>query len=120
MNENLYLYNFHVTHVRDGDSAVGDIDLGFYHTLRKAVLRFAHINTAEMKGEDKEAGLVAKNFVVERILNKDILIKVLQLNDKYGRIVAEVYYQDETSKVWINLNQELIEKGLAVPFMTEV
>ncbi len=120
MNENLYLYSFHVTHVRDGDSAVGDIDLGFYHTLRKAVLRFAHINTPELKGADKVAALAARTYVEERIENKDVIIKVLQLNDKYGRIVAEVFYLDGASKVWVNLNQELVDKGMAVPFMTEV
>lgn len=120
MNENLYLYNFHVTHVRDGDSAVGDIDLGFFHTLRKAVLRFAHINTPELKGEDKESALKAKEYVISKIENKDVIIKVLELNDKYGRIVAEVFYKDEDSNIWTNLNNELVEKGMAVPFMTEV
>ena len=56
--------------------------------------------------------------MIERIQDKEVILKT-ELDTrgmtKYGgfdRFLAEVYY--ETDDGWINLNDELLEEGLAV------
>lgn len=117
MTEFLYHYRMKVTKVVDGDTVYGDVDLGFNIGSKKMEFRFAGINTPETKGETRTAGLASKKYVEDAILNKDVVILTKKdSKEKYGRYLAEIFYLDATNN-YVSLNKELVDKGLAIPFM---
>ena len=106
-----------VTRIVDGDTIYGDVDLGFNFGERKMEFRLAEVNTPEIKGNTRTAGLESKKFVEETILNKEVCILTKKdTKEKYGRYLAWVYYL-ENGKDWVCLNNKLVELKLAVPFM---
>lgn len=107
----LFFYNAIVRRIYDGDSIRADIDLGFNIWVYNKNLRLSGIDTPEIRGEERPEGLVAKQFVVDRI-PEGTAIRVLTERDrtgKYGRYLATIYYGDDM----INLNEELLANGLA-------
>lgn len=114
----LYHYKMTVIRVVDGDTVYGDVDLGFNIGNKKMEFRLAKINTPEIKGATREAGLTSKNYVEEKIMGKEVIIVTKKdTKEKYGRYLAEVFYKDETGS-YVSLNDELVQKNLAVPFMS--
>ncbi len=106
-----------VTRVVDRDTIYGDVDLGFNFGARKMEFRLAEVNTPEIKGESRTAGLASKEYVESKILNKEVCILTKKdTKEKYGRYLAWVYYK-ESDNLWICLNKKLVELNLAVPFM---
>ena len=117
MKDFLYHYRMRVTKVVDGDTIYGDVDLGFNFGARKMEFRLAEVNTPEIKGANRTAGLAAKEFVEDKILNKEVCILTKKdTKEKYGRYLAWVYYK-EAENLWVCLNNKLVELNLAVPFM---
>lgn len=113
----LYHYKMTVIRVVDGDTIYGDVDLGFNIGNKKMEFRLAKINTPETKGATREAGLTAKKYVEDKIMNKQVIIVTKKdRKEKFGRYLAEVFYEDETGN-FISLNLELVQKSLAVSFM---
>lgn len=109
----MYQYKATITDVYDGDSVTAIVDLGF-KIFTKLKIRLAGINTPEIKGEDREAGLVSKDRLTELILNKEVIIKTSKdKQEKYGRWLAEIYLPEQAQSV----NQLLITEGLAVPYL---
>jgi len=105
----MYEYKAVVTKVYDGDTITVDIELGFGIFFNKQKLRLAYINTPEVRGEEREQGLVSRDRVRELIMGKEIKIKTYKdSKGKYGRWIAEVFYGDN-----VNLNEQLINEGLA-------
>ena len=117
MEQVKYHYNALVTKVVDGDTIHCDIDLGFGVILKNQTFRFFGLNTPEIKGETRTAGLASKKFVEDTLLNKEVCILTKKdSKEKYGRYLAWVYYKD-ADNLWICLNKKLVELNLAVPFM---
>jgi micrococcal nuclease len=117
MTEFLYHYKITVTKVVDGDTIYGDVDLGFNVSAKKMEFRLAEVNTPEIKGENRTAGLASKKFVEDTLLNKEVCVLTKKdSKEKYGRYLAWVYYK-EADNLWICLNKKLVELNLAVPFM---
>jgi len=113
----LYHYKMKVIRVVDGDTIYGDVDLGFNIGNKKMEFRLAKINTPETKGTTREAGITSKKYVEDTIMGKDVIIVTKKdRKEKYGRYLAEVFYEDETGN-FVSLNVELVQKSLAVPFM---
>jgi micrococcal nuclease len=109
----MYEYNAKIISVYDGDTVRATIDLGFGVVLNgydgKGVsLRLYGLNTPEVRGDEKEQGLVSRDRLRERILGKEVLLKTFKdATGKYGRYIAEIYLKDE------NINEWLITEGLA-------
>ena len=105
-----------VVRVVDGDTVYGDVDLGFNFGSKKMEFRLAEINTPEIRGNTREAGLKSKEFVEQKVLNKDVIIVTKKdAKEKYGRYLAYIYYQD--NEEWICLNELLVNRGLADKYM---
>lgn len=116
MTEFLYHYKMTVTRVVDGDTIYGDVDLGFNFGARKMEFRLAEVDTPEIKGNTRTAGLASKKFVEDAILNKEVCILTKKdAKEKYGRYLAWVYYLDGAE--WVCLNNKLVDLNLAVKFM---
>ena len=111
----------HVKCVRvlDGDSAIVDIDLGFYIWMKGVRLRFARINAPELKIikgiDERKRGQKAKTFLKNLIEGKPIIIETIKMpkdrqpHDSFGRYLVEVYDLDGN-----NINDLLVDKKLAV------
>ena len=110
MNEDfLYQYKAFVTGVYDGDSITVNIDLGFGVWLNDQKLRLSNIDTPEIRGDERTDGLIVRNLVRNRILEKTITILTEKDGKgKYGRWLATVYMDDGT-----NLNEMLLSEGHA-------
>ena len=105
----IYIYKANVTSVYDGDTITCDIDCGFGVVLKKQKIRLYGLNAPEVRGESKELGIVTRDKLRDRILNKEIRLKTIKdKKGKYGRYIATIYLDSE------NINDWLVENNLAV------
>ena len=110
----MYRYRAQVVSVYDGDTIRCDIDLGFGIWMRDPTIRLYGINTPELRGDDKEAGLAARDWLREKVLGFDI--QILTHKDKkgkYGRWLGTLFDGG------ISINQEMIDRGYAVPYLLD-
>jgi endonuclease YncB( thermonuclease family) len=82
--------------------------------LYRLSVRLNGIDTPEMKGndvtnEEKEAAKSAREFVYNLVFNKYVRLENIE-NEKYGRILADVYIGD------IYLNELLLKERYAVKY----
>jgi endonuclease YncB( thermonuclease family) len=104
-----------VIKVYDADTITIAAKLPFESSpLYRLSVRLNGIDTPEMKGkgvsdEEKAAAKVARDFVVERVLNKYVRLENVE-SEKYGRILADVYIGD------VHLNELLLRERLAVKY----
>ena len=117
----LYHYAAHVTRVYDADTLTVDIDLGLNLWRRDQTIRLWKIDAPELRGEERERGLLARDFVRERVLDRDVLLRTIldkrgvDREGKYGRLLGEIVFENERGAS-INLNALLIERGHAVEY----
>jgi len=111
----VYHYKAEVLSIYDADTITVRIDLGFTNTTDK-VLRLARINAWELRLEEREDGLKARDWL-RSVIPPGTNITVKTVKDKtgkYGRYLADIYTQDEKLGQFINLNDELVARGHAV------
>lgn len=103
-----YHYDALVTDVYDGDTITVDVDLGFGIWMKEQKLRLYGIDTPEVRGEEREEGLIARDYLRDRILGSWVFIKTLKdKKGKYGRWLARVFVDGE------DINRELVNMGYA-------
>ena len=112
--EDNYVRRGTVINVVDGDTIDMDVDLGFYTTVRHR-FRLLRIDTPEKFGPTKEQGLISKEYTKSKLLGKVVSFQSTK-TDSFKRWLAEVWYTDENGNQ-VNINDELLQKGLAVHFM---
>ncbi len=106
------MYEAIVVDVIDGDTIIASVTLDFDIRV-ELTFRLLGIDTPEVKGVSKEAGVAASVYLNDRIINKTIQIQTVKTKkgknkkDKYGRYLGRLFLDD------IDLNQELIDKGYA-------
>jgi micrococcal nuclease len=101
-----------VIKVYDGDTITIASKMPFENSpIYRFVIRLNGIDTPEMKGKEDEkiAAREAQKFVSNLILNKYVTLKNIK-NEKYGRILADVYIED------IHVNDVLLKEKFAVPY----
>jgi len=112
MKKEDYIYNAHVVAVYDGDTITVDIDLGFNIIMKNQKIRLSGIDTPELRKEEREAGLISRDWLREKILDKKIVIKTYKdKTEKYGRWLADIYIDD------IFINEIMLQEGLAVKYV---
>ena len=108
----MYEYSAKVVKVYDGDTITVDIDLGFGVWLHKQKIRLVGIDTPEVRGEEKEEGLKSRDWLREKILDKQITLRTAKdRKGKYGRWLGSVILHST------NINQEMISLGLAEKYV---
>jgi len=112
MEQYLYHYKAKLVRVIDGDTIIVTIDRGFSDFSQKT-LRINRIDTPEIRGPERQNGLLAKSEVETLISNRELIIKSHKL-DSFGRCLSEVWYLYNDS--WINLSDKLLELNLAEPY----
>ena len=108
-----YYYDAVVNNVVDGDTIDVTIDLGF-NIFTNMRLRLNGIDTKETNSkiaEERELAKRAKQLVIDRTLNKKVLLKTYK-PDKYGRYLADVFVDINAESI----NTVLVNEGLAVPY----
>ncbi len=120
----LYHYAADVTEVYDGDTITVDIDLGLNIWKRGEKLRLWRINTPEVKGESRVAGLAARDYLRGLVEGRQVLLRTIldkrgdDSTEKYGRLLAEVLVpeiRDGVIESYINVNEDLLQRGYALP-----
>lgn len=107
-DECLYTYRALVVDVYDGDTVTADIDLGLNTWRRGEKLRLYGIDAPEVRGATREAGLVSRDWLRERVLSREVTVRTIKdSKGKYGRILAVVW--DAKG----DINADLVALGLA-------
>lgn len=107
----MYQYKAKVIDVYDGDTITAMVDLGFYH-FQQMKFRLYGIDTPEIRGEEREKGLVVRDIVRAMILDKEVIINSYKdKQEKYGRYLANIIIGD------VDLNQWLVQNGHAKEYM---
>ena len=110
----MYEYKVKATDVIDGDTIDVVIDLGFDIFTNRRV-RLAGIDTPESRTtnlNEKKFGMEAKEHLKHLLGNaSNIVIKTLatDVNEKYGRVLGQVYIESSTMSV----NDLLVSHGYA-------
>lgn len=107
----MYHYKANIIDVYDGDTVTAVVDLGFLH-YQEMKLRLYGIDTPELRGEEREAGLIVRDILRELILNKEVEIHTYKdKQGKYGRYLATIVLDG------ININQWLLDEGHAQEYL---
>ena len=99
--------------VYDGDTIT--VKFFYRRELLKYKVRLLGLDTPELKTknlEEKQLSQKIKGYVSELIMNKIIKLKCYEF-DKYGRILAEIFFKSEKE---YSLNNFLIENRLAIKY----
>lgn len=103
-----YYYKAKIVDVYDGDTVTAEIDLGF-NVKFKEKLRLFGINAPELRGEEREKGLVSRDYLRGLILDKTVTIKTIKdKKGKYGRYLATIIVDG------LNINSEMVFEGYAI------
>ena len=114
MKEYLYHYRAKVVSVYDGDTCTLDIDLGLHLKIEGEKVRLSRINAPEVRGEERPQGLLARDWLRERIGGREVWIQTIRdKKGKYGRYIAEIWVEDEP-EVFVNISDEMVAAGHAV------
>lgn len=107
------MYEYHVKEIIkivDGDTVDLVLDLGF-STFVQQRMRLRGIDTPELSSTNESERIIAneaKGYVSVWLINqKKLTVKTFK-DDKYGRIIAEIYGDDS-----LCLNKILIDNGYA-------
>ena len=89
-------YDARVYDVYDGDTFKAEVDLGFGVKINQTFRLFG-CDTPEMRGEEREQGIIVRDYVRSLILDEQIIIKTHKdKTGKYGRYLAEVTCTNES------------------------
>ena len=72
-------------------------------------LRLLNIDTPEVRGAERAEGLVARDALRNKILDKTVVINSTG-KGKYGRWLVEIFLEEE------NINNWLLTEGYAKPY----
>ncbi len=113
MDDKKYYYQANVTAVYDGDTCTVDIDLGLKTWVHGEKIRVTRINAPEVRGAERPEGLLARDFLRDKILGKTVILQTLRdKKGKYGRYLGEIWLEDDAGE-WINISDLLVQEGFA-------
>lgn len=114
----MHIYNITITDVYDGDTITCDIDLGFNLIFKDQKIRLYGINAPEVKGVERQVGLLSKSKLMEILgVNNELCedkIKLCTINskgvtkkEKFGRWLGILMCGNT------NVNKKIVELGFA-------
>ncbi len=114
MKRKLYHYKAVVESVYDGDTCRVNIDLGLKTWIMDEPVCLVRINTPEVRGSEREQGLLARDFLRALIGGKEVYLQTVQdKKGKYGRYLADIWLEQEGG-TWLNVNDHMVAQGYAV------
>lgn len=110
----MFEYRARVLDVYDGDTCTVLVDLGFRCSVEVKV-RLLGINAPELRGDTKDAGVAARDYLAGLILGRDVFLKTEKdKQEKYGRWLGVIYLRLDDNK---SVNQKMIDDGYGVAYM---
>ena len=111
----LNLVNNNYDGVYDGDTVYLDIDVFEGVVKENERIRLYGLNTKEIRGVEREEGLIAKAFVKAKLTNcSEMIVETIKdKRGKYGRLLGIIWYKNADEDFFTNLNSELLEEGIA-------
>jgi len=107
----LYHYKAVVVSVYDADTVRIDIDWGGNFWSKNEPVRISRIDAPELRGKERPAGLIARDFLRKRILGKEVLIRTYKdKRGKYGRFIVEIIHEGENISDWLVSNGQAVYK----------
>jgi micrococcal nuclease len=94
----LYRYRTKDARAVDGDTIRATVDLGFGVTTTLD-LRLAGIEAPETRGETKQAGELAKQYLDALIAHGTLLVRTQKDRRSFARYVADVWREDDGKDV---------------------
>jgi micrococcal nuclease len=116
----MWTYRATVKGIYDGDSITVYIDLGFGVFLHNQKIRLFGINAPEIRGEEREQGLISRDILRKWIpIDSRITLKTYKdSKEKYGRWLGEIFVPDEANREkLVNINEQLVAGGYAERYM---
>lgn len=102
-----YTYRAELIRVIDGDTIVANLDLGFSVWV-KQYLRLYGINAPEVVGEQKAAGIAAKEALKYRLGEGQVFMPPTLIvetfkdrQEKYGRYLARIWADGQDVNAWL-------------------
>ena len=121
MIEPSYRYDVEMVSVYDGDTVTVNISLGFYSFLKKQKVRLIGIDTPEIRGIERPAGLIARDYLRgllltgNRVVMQSTQATSRRLTGKYGRWLGRFWVRE--GQDWLDVNKSLLEKGYATEYL---
>lgn len=115
----MFEYHANCVGVYDGDTITVDIDLGFDVWMHNQKIRLNGINAPELHGENRKAGLEARDYLRSLVIDKNVTIvthKARGEKEKYGRWLADVRVQCDNcpdATAYLNVNDKMVSMGHA-------
>lgn len=108
----MFEYRVIITRILDGDTFDATVDLGF-HTYSKQRFRLTNYSAPEIRGEEREMGLIAKQKLEEMLPVGSEWAVRSEKTEKFGRWLAEIAWSDgqSLSSYLISLGYGLIWNG---------
>lgn len=107
------LYDIELIRVIDGDTIIANVQLGYNVLLTHQNIRLHGINAPEIYGTNKLIGLLSKQYLANLLKGKTLKLEPFQRNyDKYGRILATIYYSINHTDL-INCNEMMLNSNHA-------
>lgn len=107
-----------VVKVYDGDTITVASKVPGSDTWYRFSVRLAGIDCPEIKSKtasEKQVAQLAKQFVISQIMDQVVTLENVEM-EKYGRLLAQVWYEDSYSRERLCLNEELCKRWLAVAY----
>jgi micrococcal nuclease len=107
----VYIYKCKPVRVVDGDTVILDIDLGFHITVRKSA-RLLGYDAPETFGvkkteEEYKKGTKATEHLRSLLTKTEYTCRTqLDKNDKYGRVLVDIYSNEDSIE---SINEQMIE-----------
>ena len=112
MVDKLYFYRAKVVSVYDGDTCTVDIDLGMKMWVHREKIRLSRIDAPEMRGAEREQGILSRDFLRGLILDREIMLQTQKdKQGKYGRYLGEIWL--ETNGEWQNVNDLMVSNSFS-------
>ena len=99
-----------VIKVYDGDTITIATQIYNDTNWYKFNIRLYGIDTPEIKGPNSEIAKKIRNNLILLILHKKVRIEILPTNDKYGRLLGNVFIDD------LHINNWLLANNMALPY----
>jgi len=107
---NDWRYDATILKVKDGDTVVAQVDLGFSTHLIQT-FRLIGINSPEKTGKTKLLGEQATRYLIDKVEGKRVIIETHRdAMEKYGRFLATIWLDG------VNVNKLMVESGNAVEY----
>lgn len=104
----MYEYPCRLIRVNNGNTIEADIDLGFGISIKQKIRLFGVDAVESDAGKATLATAIPTEFIVKTIYSK---------RGKIGRVLGIIFKEDSNGNL-ININELLIEQGLATKFNT--